>query len=303
MSPPRLGTAIRLGSYESGSPEWHAARRDRLGASEVAAAMGLSKWQSPFSLWHLKAGLLAPQRDNAQMQWGRDLETVIARRFAREHPEWTLSRCALYAHRERLWQVAQPDRVVHLGRRRLGALEVKTARYDDEWGEQGSDEVPLYYRCQALWQLDVFGWQSCHFAVLVTGSDYYEYAVEYHAGDVELMHTEALRFLASVTAGVPPDIDAHQATYAAVRQLHPDIDAELEVELDEELAQTYSRAVAGERAATEAKRQATSRVLAAMGTARRALCNGEQVALRVPSPRGAPPHLRPARQGRKAKAA
>lgn len=293
MGRPHLGTGVLLGRYEAGSPEWHAVRRGRLGASEIAAVLGLSKWQSPFSLWHLKAGNVEPQRDTAQMQWGRDLETVIARQFGRMHPEWTLRRCALYAHRDRHYQVAQPDRVIHLGRRRLAALEVKTDRYADDWGEPGSDDVPLYYRCQALWQLDTFSWDVCHFAVLITGSDYREYAVSYHAGDIELMRTEAQRFLASVVAGVPPEIDAHPATFSAVRQLHPEIDPELDAELDEELAQTYIAAVADEKAAVEAKRHATSRVLDAMGNARRALCNGEQVALRVPSPRGASPHLRP----------
>src|SRR5262245_56826091 len=141
------------------------------------------------------------------MAWGRDLEALIARRFARAHPEWRLSRCALYANRERWWQAAQPDRVLHLGGRKLAALEVKTDRYADDWGAQGSDDLPIYYRCQAMWQMDCFGWSECHCAVLITGVDYREYLVRYDADEAELLRKAAVDFLASIEDGTPPSID------------------------------------------------------------------------------------------------
>lgn len=293
MSPRTLGTAVRLGCYEPGSPDWVEARKGRLGASEIAAVLGLSKWRSPFSLWHLKAGNIAPDSDNREMAWGRDLEALIARRFAREHPGWGTSRCGLYVHRERDYQVAQPDRVLHFGRRRLGALEVKTDRYADDWGPQTTDDVPVYYRCQAMWQMDVFGWSECHFAVLITGVDYREYVVSYDPDEAELMRTEAVRFLDSITAGEPPDIDDHQATYRAVRQLHPDID-DCDAEIPAQLADEYLEAVEAYDYSAGVKQGVTTRVLDAMGSARRAVCNGQRIAIRVPSSNGGTPHLRPA---------
>ncbi|MGH3521943.1 MAG: YqaJ viral recombinase family protein [Mycobacterium sp.] len=301
MSPRNLGTGVLLGRYEAGSPEWHAARVGRLGASEIAAVMGLSRWQSPFSLWHLKAGNVAPERDNREMEWGRDQEWVIARRFAREHPAWKVTRCGLYANRVRPWQVAQPDRVVHVGDRTLTALEVKTDRYADDWGPEGTDDIPIYYRCQAMWQMDTFGWRDCLFAVLITGVDYREYRVRYDPDEVELMRAAAHRFIDSIDAGIPPSIDEHMATYRAVRALHPDID-DVEHELDEQLAKDYQAALADVDVADEAKNLASSRVLDAMGRARRAVCNSERIAIRVPT-KGGPPHLRPAGSGRKRAAA
>jgi putative phage-type endonuclease len=298
MSPRILGSACLLGNYEAGSPDWFAAREGRLGASEIAAVLGLSKWQSPFSLWHLKSGNIAPEADNREMEWGRDLEALIARRFARNHPEWRLSRCGLYANRERSWQVAQPDRVIHYGQRRLAALEVKTDRNAEEWGVQGTDEIPIYYLCQARWQLDTFGWDRCHVAVLIAGSDYREYLVEHDHADAKLMRDEALRFLAIVADGVPPDIDSHEVTYRAVRELHPDIDG-TEVEVDPELAAAYEAACTGLTEAEDLKRLTTSRLADVMGNARRAICNEKRVAVRVPGKNGSPPHLRPARTATK----
>ncbi len=297
MSARTLGEGVLLGSYQPGSPAWFEARAGRLGASEIAAAAGLSRWQSPFSLWHLKAGLIPPQPDNREMAWGRDLETVIARRFGREHAAagWRLSRCGLYANRDRPWQVAQPDRIVHRGHRRLAPLEVKTDRWADEWGPDGSDDVPIYYRCQAMWQLDTFGWDTCFFAVLLTGSDYRELRVDAHPGDIELLRVDAERFLASVEAGVPPPLDASDATHAAVRVLHPGIE-DVRVEIGEDIAVEYTTALADADAAKTAKQLAASRVLHAMGDARRAVCNGDEVAIRVPTAGAAPPHLRPSRK-------
>lgn len=296
-----IGNGELLGRYEAGSQEWHNARLGRLGASEIAAVMGLSRWQSPFSLWHLKAGNVTPQVDREWMEWGRDQEALIARRFRRQHPDWRLSRCGLYANRVRPWQVSQPDRVLHLGGRRLAALEVKTDRYGDDWGPQGSDDIPIYYRCQAMWQMDTFGWTECHFAVLITGVDYREYVVRYDADEAELLRAEAQRFIDSIDAGIPPSIDEHTATYRAVRELHPDID-DVEIEIDEDLARQYIAALADLDAAEETKRFAASRVLAAMGRARRAISAEQRIAIRVPT-KGAPPHLRPASDKRKRAAA
>jgi predicted phage-related endonuclease len=42
-------TPILLPKHELHSEAWHEARRSRLGGSEIAAVLGLSPWQSPFS--------------------------------------------------------------------------------------------------------------------------------------------------------------------------------------------------------------------------------------------------------------
>lgn len=295
MSPRCIGAGVLLGSYEPGSDEWFAARQGRLGASEIAAVLGLSKWQSPFSLWHLKAGNIPPEFDKPEMEWGRDLEALIARRFDRNHvgDGWRLSRCGLYANRNRPYQVAQPDRVLHLGDRRLAALEVKTDRYADEWGEPGTDDIPVYYRCQALWQMDTFGWDTCHFAVLITGMDYREYIVRYDTSEVLMMRAAAHRFLDWLTTGTPPDIDEHTATYQAVRRLHPDVE-DTDTEISERLATDYVTTIADHATTETRKRLVTTQIMDAMGNARRAVCNGTRIAIRVPGRNGATPHLRPA---------
>ena len=53
-------TGVLIGTFSPGSEEWLAARADGLGGSEVAAVLGLSPFESRFSLWHRKAGRVGP---------------------------------------------------------------------------------------------------------------------------------------------------------------------------------------------------------------------------------------------------
>lgn len=283
--------AVRVGSFEPGSREWNAVRSMGLGGSEIAAVMNLSPYESAFSLWNRKRGLIAPAPSNDAMRRGDRLEPVVAEWFAEQHPEYRVRRTGMWANRQRPWQLATPDRILTgLGGRAL--LKAKTAADLFEWGRRGTDEVPGYVRCQVLWQLDALGLDRAHVAVLTTNLEFREYAVEWNLTEAEALRAAAREFLDSVDRGVRPEIDEHAATYRAVRELHPEID-DTEVEIEPGLAEQYRAAVADHKRAEAVKLQATSEVLDALGRHRRALVNGESVAIRVPGRNGAAPSLRP----------
>lgn len=58
-----------------GSPEWHAHRAKYRNASETAAVMGLSPWQTPLQLWEVRTGRTQPVI-NAAMARGAQLEPL-----------------------------------------------------------------------------------------------------------------------------------------------------------------------------------------------------------------------------------
>lgn len=285
------GAAFRLGSWEPGSAEWSAARSSGLGGSEIAAVLGLSPWESRFSLWHRKKGIIPATPDNDAMSRGRRLEPVVASWFADEHPEYRVRRTGTWANRRRPWQIATPDRVLY-ARNGRGLLEIKTSTEPDEWGAPGTDEVPIFYRCQVMWQLDTMGLSRAYVAVLTTRLDFREYVVDWNAAEAEVLRTEAREFLDTLDRDERPDLDEHGATYRTVRELHPDID-DVEVEIDPALAERYRAAVAEHKVAEAAKQRATVEVLDALGTGRRAVVDGESIAIRVPGRGDAPPSLRP----------
>jgi len=288
----RLGTARLIGTYDRENPAWHAARAARLGGSEVAAVLGLSKWTSPFTLWHRKAGRVGEQRDNVDMQLGRLLEPVIGQAFTEAHPELRVCRTGTWVHRDRDWQLASPDWIGYarraLPRREPVIVEGKVVDDDYEWGEEGTDEIPPYYLTQVRWYLDVFGFQRCHLmALFLRGRCFREYIIDADERDQTMMRRRGRAFLDSIAADDPPALDSSLGTYLTVRELHPDIDG-ADVQLDPALADAY-RAAADQAAAAKAEHQLqTSRVAAAMGTAQRALVGADVIARRQAKGGGTP---------------
>lgn len=291
-----LVTAELIGTWEPGTPDWHEARRDAVGGSEVAPILHLSPFESHFSLWHRKAGSVGPVEENPQMRWGKKLEDVVCDEFAALHPELSVVRAGTYRHVERHWQIANPDRLAVDADGAISVVEAKTARDDTGWGEEGTDQIPVYYRAQTLHYLDVLGLTVAHVPVLIAGSEYREYRVTYDEHDAQIGRDAAEAFIASLRQGRRPPIDSHNQTYVVVRELHPDID-DVKVEIPMGLANDYRAAQAACREADAAKQLATSLVADAMGNARRAVDPmGEPVAIRVPGRGNAAPFIRPAQQ-------
>lgn len=290
--------AVLLGELTHDSPEWDEIRSRGLGGSEIAAVVGLSPWVSRFALWHRKRGTLGKQANQPAFDWGHRLEPVICDAFADAHPEFIASKAGTYRHGERKWQLANVDRLLHYdgepfpANEPSGILEVKTAHQYDahEWG-RGPEDIPPYYRCQVLWYMDVLGVPEAHMAVLIGGSDYREYLIPYAADEAEWLREEGAKFWAEVQAGIAPDLDGHDATYQAVREMHPDINGD-DVQLPAELWDAYLMTKADAEEATTEHKRIKAEVLDLMGDARRALVD-ETPVLRRQSGRGGSVSLQP----------
>lgn len=284
---------IAIEPLAPGSPEW----LRHMSASKVAAVLGLSPYDSRFSLWHRMAGSLDLEPENDEMRRGLFLEPGIKAWFYASHPELMALDGGCWRHPEHERLTASPDgRSLNLGEDELTGLEVKTAADADEWGEPGTDQIPAGYRAQVVFQMDVIGYRRTHVAVLMPFLDLREYVVDYDPDEAAFIRMEALAFLDSLPDGTNPsrpDIDAHTATYEAVRRLHPDITpADVDVPLD--LARRYCQAIAGVKAAKDEETQAKALLLDVLGDSRRALYVGQPIATRQPNGKHAP-KLVPAR--------
>jgi putative phage-type endonuclease len=266
--------------------EWLAARRAGVTASEVAILAGVAPdtWDSPYSLYHRKKGTLPAQDDTDRLSLGRVLEPYVAGRFAeRRFPEFFVEGDGrqLFAHPVRPWQMATPDRLAwesdrHYAYHRepVAVLECKTSASYDGWGDDGTDEIPVYYRCQVLWQMDVLGvgtgFAAC---VFLPGGQLrvYELALDDAArADLKLLREAARRFLERLDHGDPPDVDWRPATSRALRALHPSVE-DRDAVIGRQLSISYRAATRRYKAAERRKDEMANRVLAAMGTARRAV--------------------------------
>jgi len=328
MSTTRITTPTGelVGSYTPDTPEWQAARAGSITATRIAAVLGLSPWESPFSLWHKLAGTVSDTVEvTPEMEWGVRLEPAVIQKFCDVHPEWTFVAAGTWRHRERGWQRATPEGLLippcdcgyhqalgccdlddcgpccvdcptcPLNRRRATALfEAKTSPYGDGWGPSGSDEIPIYYRAQVLWQLDTVGLDVCHVAVLIGGCDYREYEIPAEPDEAAYMRDRARAFLDSIAAGERPAIDGHEQTYRVVKQL-PDGVEDDSVDVGPLLADRYRTAGEVAKVAAAELTEARSLLLDRMGNSLRAEALGEPVAYRTTHPDGTTRALQPAR--------
>lgn len=269
--------------------EWKAKRaelsRTAVTASEIATVLGISPWGSPFNLFHLKRGTISADYDDDTLSLGRHLEPWIADRWAADHPGVEMSLGGLFASVERPWQMATPDRLLDVplanGMYGDGVLEIKHSGSYDGWGEDGTDEIPPYYRAQVLWQLDTLGLETGHVTCFFLPSrQRRDYVITYDETDVKLMREAALEFLALVEQGIAPDIDHTPATAQALKQLYP-LDAEAEdAEIPADLAEDWRFAKASLDDAQDNYDLLTSKLRAAMGSSKRAVVDGRKVATR-----------------------
>lgn len=142
---------------ESGTPEWFAARRNGISATSVARAAASER------AFNTEVDtLLHPVEiaDNPYMKFGRDKEEWIIRnldpKYRIRHNEWLVS-CAVPGDE---WMLATPDGV-DLDFNHYIA-EVKTTGKD--WDGKA---IPIQYRRQVQWQLNVTGADQCVFAWLL----------------------------------------------------------------------------------------------------------------------------------------
>lgn len=280
------GTAVALGSWPDGSPEWLEARRTRIGGSDIAAVMGLSPWQSRWQLWHHKRGLDDGQSSSALLEAGHYVEPAAAAWYADHHlPEGTwLRNTGTWVHQDRDWQLANPDRLIvdnpHSERHPAGVLEIKfTPNNPGQWSRDGIEGPPPHYWAQVQWYMDVFGVDWADVAVLSTWG-FRRFHVERDDEWLSLARHEAENFVAMLELGIEPDDtrETPAARYAIERLRHPDITDE-QVTIDDPggldviatAAQLHASAKDASAEAKEYEDAAKAILAQAMGDARTAI--------------------------------
>lgn len=195
---------------------WLAGRGNSIGASEAAAVVGLSPFETAYELWQRKTGRTRDKdlSGSSAVEYGNRLEPAMRTMFQAEHPELTLEyhQFDVLYREERPWMSATLDGELTDAEGRKYVLEIKTAQVGkktqyDKW----RDAIPTNYLCQCCHQLLVTGWEGVYlYAKLVKlngDSELKTYLItaEEHKGDMEwLMKEEAMFWESNVKAGVPP---------------------------------------------------------------------------------------------------
>jgi putative phage-type endonuclease len=146
-----------------------------IGASEAAAALGLSPYQSAYQWWAQKTGRVDRTQKTEAIRIGKALEDAIAHEFERTF-DVRLQATERLSHPTAPWMHATPDRFLtregcsHAFAERFEVegheripVEIKTARIahlptrkdEGEWGTEWSDQIPQVYGVQVQSQMEV----------------------------------------------------------------------------------------------------------------------------------------------------
>ena len=282
--PQVLGNAEFIARFDNNSPEWLELRSRGIGGSEVSTIVGLNKWESAVTMFYKRTGKIATERpDSEPMYWGRALEAPIMNRFIEDNPQLKVyTDVGTWINRKRDYQIVNPDGIFETEDGEFGIVEIKTARYPDDW----ANGVPDYYRTQVQYYMNAFGFQHAYVAVLFSGSDYrcYELAADSFQQSVDLERVED--FLAAVKENKAPDWDGSDSTLETVRKLHPTIeDSEVEIGA---LYEEYAAARRDITTYTEDLNRLKGQILDKMGNAKKATFNGQHVLSRQAKGQGTP---------------
>ncbi|MFH5231922.1 YqaJ viral recombinase family protein [Antrihabitans spumae] len=272
---------------EPGSPEW----LQIITPSKVAAILGVSRWESPYRLWHRMKGLVPPEPPADRFDVGHAAEQMLAELWRIQNPTWQLSRGEVQIRND---SFGFPTLATIDGRARRGALrrvvEFKSARTLDDmemWGDDFTGDVPADYFAQLQWQMHVTEYTD-YAAHLLAMGPYFKhrtYVVGYEPDLAMLIEEKCRTFHASLLADEPPDLDDSVPTYECVRQLNPNLE-DRDAEIDPQLAADFLDADREYRALEAEYRGLKTRILDAMGNARNGLTGDLKVARRQNNGKG-----------------
>lgn len=266
------------------------AHRNCISPSKVAAILGLSRWESPFGLWHRMKGLRPDEKPKDAYDLGHDIEPLAANRWRRKNPGWRLSQTEVQfvvdPEHFGFPALATLDRRASCGSSRR-VVEFKVARDQgdlDKWGDDLSGDLPPDYWTQVLVSMLFTGWTSQPGHLLAMGPRYEDrlYEVPYNAEareEAAFIIEECRRFWLSLEDDEPPELDDTVATYECLKELHPDIDGTT-VQLDIDEARRYAAARVDFSRAEDAMQFEKNLLLKRMERAQWAEFGGVQIARR-----------------------
>lgn len=185
---------------EVNTPKWLELRREGIGGSDAGAALGLSKWRTPYQVYLDKIGETQGIEENESMYWGKKHEDNIINRYiegtgkAVERPQ------AIFRNQINPFMQYTPDGI-SFGR----LLEAKTSRYGQDFGDAGTDEIPQEYLVQVQHGMIVTGLRVCDVAVLISGSEYRQYEIPADKELQEMIIEQESAFWEKVQKRIEPE--------------------------------------------------------------------------------------------------
>lgn len=268
--------ALRLAdTKDMGREEWLQVRKQGIGSSDAAAAVGLCPYKSMLELWMEKTGRAAASAEPFGMDhptyWGTLLEPYVAVAYMQKTDRKVRKLNAVLQHPTFPFMLANIDREI-VGATDVQILECKTA------GEFGSrlwrDGVPEYVQIQVQHQLAVTGKSAADVAVLLCGQKLDIHRIERDEDVIGRLTVLEANFWEYVETDTPPPVDGSASAAQALRHLYPGNGSTLDFTENGALNDAFSALTALRSDLEEKEREAErlkQTIQQAMGNASRAV--------------------------------
>ena len=276
-----------MGPYPK-TPDWFKSRKNSIGASEAAAACGLSPWEQPLDIYLRKTGQVGEKEQTDAMRLGLLLEPIVIEEYAIRNKRGIHRPVCQMIHPDFPFISATPDAMTIVEPNHDPVpLEAKTAtfRRAAEFGDEGTDQIPADYVCQAQQQICVTGAPLCIVAVLLDGRTLRSYQVDRHDELIEGIVAAETELWERIQRRDPPEPNwTHPRALQMVRNLYDVVDAENMIDLPKEAAgawDEYEECGAKIKTLKELQEAKKAEVLYAMKDAGAAnLPHGERILVR-----------------------
>lgn len=189
-------------------------RQTFIGGSDVAAILGISRWKSPFQLYQEKIGAFVevsnPARDKVLGRGKRwepvVIEMLIDELQSRGHEVEIIARNARYQDPEHPFLAAEIDLELLLDGVEVNG-EIKTVHpfAAKDWGEEGTDEIPVYYTAQVMHGLMIKPRPKAIVAALIGADDLRVHQVARDGDLILSIRAKCIEFWQRVQDRNPPD--------------------------------------------------------------------------------------------------
>ena len=190
-----------------------------IGGSDVAAILNVSHWKTCFQLYQEKIGEFvdesSPERDkrlNRGKRWEPVVvEMLIDELIARGHEVEIIGRNARYSDPEYPFLQAEIDLELLIDGEEVNG-EMKTVHpfSAKEWGEEGTDEMPVYYTAQCMHGLMVKPRRKVIVAALIGADDLRIHELVRDDLLIAVIRQKAVEFWERVQTRNPPPITEPQ---------------------------------------------------------------------------------------------
>ncbi len=254
--------------------EWLNLRKQSIGGSDVAAAIGASRWSTPFKIWAEKTGRLERTASNAEaMYWGCVMEPILRTEFAKRTGFVVKEVNSIFASIQHEFLTANIDGYVELPTGEHAVLELKTAGLysESDW----ADGLPIEYYLQTQHYLLVTGLQKAFVAVLIGGNQFKYLEVERDEEVISTIVTLSVEFWNKhMVTDVPPAVNSNDNEILS--RLYPRSQAST-VEFSEDMQEVFEQYEAAKLLIDQgkkAKEEAEAKIKASLKDNDTALCAG-----------------------------